>query len=191
MTVRKAFTMIELIVVLTILAILAVGAWILINPMEQIAKSQDSTRASNASEIASSVARYVVTRQEYPWNRASESWPAAVRGTDRFYYYDPTSELDMGWVWNMVEAEEVKEGAAKKITEGNEFYVFKEEGSTSLVYVCFEPTSQMYKQQAADNCNAQNRSAPEKYREFDPCQTTDGVIPDKGTGLRNLLCVAS
>jgi prepilin-type N-terminal cleavage/methylation domain-containing protein len=191
MAVKKAFTMIELIVVLTILAILAVGAWILINPMEQIAKSQDSTKASNASEIAGSVARYNVTRQEYPWNRASDSWTAAVRGMDRFYYYDPIVDSDMGWIWNMVDAEEVKEGAARKIVENNEFYVFKEEGSTALVWVCFEPTSQMYKQQAADNCDARSRSAPEKYRTFDPCQTTDGVIPDKASGLRNLICIAS
>ena len=41
---KNAFSMIELIVVLAILAILVVAMWILIQPLEQVAKASNGTQ---------------------------------------------------------------------------------------------------------------------------------------------------
>jgi Tfp pilus assembly protein PilE len=189
---KQAFTLVDLLVVITVMTIMSISVWTLLNPLEQIKKAQDEAKLSNAKEMAKAIGRYFVTFNEYPWNKRNDAFASAVRGADRQYYYDPTlPESDMNWIWNLADAEEVKEPAAKRIFEQNIFYVHKQNGTShAYSWVCFEPQSVMFKQQAADACDVRKgRTNPEKSRTFDPCQTSDGVAPAPESGLRNLLCV--
>ena len=190
---QGAFTLIELLVVIAVVAILAVLVWVLLDPMEQIRKAQDNAKLSNAKELAKGIERYAVSTFEYPWNRQNDAFTAAVRGADKMYYYDPTSgDGDMNWIWTLVDAEEVKEAGARSIYNSNAYYIFKGQGASGVYpWVCFEPASHMYMQKAAEACDVRRgKTNPDKFRTFDPCQTSDGTIADpKTTGMRNLICV--
>ena len=58
---KNAFSMIELIVVLAILAILVVAMWILIQPLEQVAKASDGAKVNNSKELAGAISRYATS----------------------------------------------------------------------------------------------------------------------------------
>jgi prepilin-type N-terminal cleavage/methylation domain-containing protein len=190
---QRAFTLIELLVVMTIVVVMVIMVWILLNPLEQIRKAQDEAKLSNGKELAQGIERYFVSLFEYPWNKRNEAFSSAVRDAERQYFYDPTlPESDFNWIWNLVDAEEIKEPAAKRIFEEKLYYVYKGNGSgQTYAWVCFEPQSVMFKQQAADACDIRRgKTNPERYRTFDPCQTDDGTVPTPESGMRNLLCVA-
>ena len=191
---QKAFTLVELLVVIAIIAILAILMWVMLDPVEQLKKAQDNAKLSNAKELAKGIERYFVSMYRYPWNDRNDAFTAAVRNPEAMYYYDPqVPDSDMNWIWNLVDAEEVKEGAARKIYNNNEFYVYKPNGAAggSYSWVCFEPESHMYRQQAAAACDVRaGKTNPDKDRTFDPCQTNDGTVANPIDGVRNLLCVA-
>lgn len=63
----KGFTLIELLIVIAIIGILAVAILSAINPVEQIAKANDSAKKSDAAEYLNAVERYYATFQCYPW----------------------------------------------------------------------------------------------------------------------------
>ena len=191
---QKAFSLIELLVVIAIVVILAILVWVLLNPVEQLKKAQDNAKLSNAKELAKGIERYFVAMNEYPWNKRNDAFNAAVRNADRMYYYDPgLPDSDINWIWNLVDAEEIKEAAARKIVNDQVYYIYKPDGKAggSYSWVCFEPESHQFQQQAADACNIrEGKTNPDKDRTFDPCHTTDGTVPDPLDGMRNLLCVA-
>jgi prepilin-type N-terminal cleavage/methylation domain-containing protein len=181
---KKAFTMVELIVVLAILAILAIGMWTLINPIEQMAKATDGTRQSNAREVASVIATYVVSYQnQYPWNVQSEFYSSGPRQPAARFNSD---QLGLAWLNEIASKGEMKEATTNKIVSEGIYHIYKDTGETVPVYVCFEPTSLAYKQQAAAAC--QDNSAP-RISGATICVTTDGSIAPDGSS--NLLCLST
>ena len=63
---NKSFTLIELLIVIAIIAILAVGIIILIIPGERLAQARDATRASHLHALETALYLYVVDNGEYP-----------------------------------------------------------------------------------------------------------------------------
>ena len=63
---KKAFTLIELLIVVAILAILAIGVLAAIDPIEQFSKGQDTTLVNMAAEYKSALDRYYVANSTYP-----------------------------------------------------------------------------------------------------------------------------
>lgn len=189
---QNAFSLIELLVVMSVMAILALGMWVLLNPMEQMKKARDAAKVGVAKELAKGVQRYYIAMQRYPWNQRNDSFSSAVRTPESMYYYDPKSAgSDMNWMWNLSDAEEVKEKSARNIVNSENYYVYKANGVSNIeIWVCFEPESLMYMQMAADACNNRNRTAPNRDRTFDPCQKTDGTVALPEEGVRNLLCIS-
>ncbi len=62
---KKGFTLIELIIAITILAILAVGLIAALDPVEQINKSRDSVRRDQVIQIAEALERYYALHENY------------------------------------------------------------------------------------------------------------------------------
>ena len=63
---KKGFTLIELIIAITILAILAVGLIAALDPVEQLTKARDTTVRDNIDTIAGALERYYAVNETYP-----------------------------------------------------------------------------------------------------------------------------
>lgn len=64
---KSGFTLVELLIVITILAILSVAVLSTLNPIEQANKATDSRYKNDAAEVLSAFERYYASKQEYPW----------------------------------------------------------------------------------------------------------------------------
>ena len=61
------FTMIELLIVISILGILAVAVLSAINPVEQINRGRDTGSRSDAEQLLSAMDRFNAFQGYYPW----------------------------------------------------------------------------------------------------------------------------
>lgn len=64
---KKAFTLVELLIVIALIAILSVAVLATINPIEQSNKAKDSTKQNDAAEIMNAYERFYANSQSYPW----------------------------------------------------------------------------------------------------------------------------
>lgn len=164
------FTMIELLVVIAVIGVLAVAVLSAINPIEQINKGRDTGSRSDAGEIISAAERYFATQQEYPWNvtrtagtytyTPSANCSAQANQVDtgfacEFLAIPPASGTDTTWNWlyQLSDTQEVKPAFVSRVINDKKLTVVREAGSNSSVYVCFKPSSQSFKLEAAKNCN--------------------------------------
>ncbi len=77
---KKAFTLVELLIVIALIAILSVAVLATINPIEQSNKAKDSTVQNDAAEIMNAYERYYTVKQTYPWMDVDDS--VTVTGVD-------------------------------------------------------------------------------------------------------------
>jgi len=68
---KKAFTLVELLIVIALIAILSVAVLATINPIEQTNKARDAAMKNDAAEVLSALERYYASQNEYPWNSGS------------------------------------------------------------------------------------------------------------------------
>lgn len=64
----KGFTLVELLIVIGILGVLVAVLFAILDPVEQLKKSQDATAKNIGVEITNAVNRYYATHSDYPWN---------------------------------------------------------------------------------------------------------------------------
>lgn len=65
---KKAFTLVELLIVITLISILSVAVLATINPIEQTNKARDAQFKNDAAEILSAYERFFASQNKYPWN---------------------------------------------------------------------------------------------------------------------------
>jgi prepilin-type N-terminal cleavage/methylation domain-containing protein len=65
---EKAFTLVELLIVIALIAILSVAVLATINPIEQSNKARDAKFKNDAAEVLSAYERYYAAQNAYPWN---------------------------------------------------------------------------------------------------------------------------
>lgn len=65
---KKAFTLVELLIVITLISILSVAVLATINPIEQTNKARDAQFKNDAAEVLSAYERYFASQNSYPWN---------------------------------------------------------------------------------------------------------------------------
>ncbi len=65
---KKAFTLVELLIVITLIAILSVAILATLNPIEQTNKARDAQFKNDAAEVLSAYERYFASQNAYPWN---------------------------------------------------------------------------------------------------------------------------
>lgn len=64
---NKAFTLVELLIVIAILSILGIGLLIALDPLEQTRRATDTTVQQSAIEIKDALNRYYASKLLFPW----------------------------------------------------------------------------------------------------------------------------
>lgn len=77
-TSQLGFTMIELLIVITILGILAVAVLSAINPIEQINRGRDTGTQSDAEQLLSAIDRYNAFQGYYPWQVDADATDTSI-----------------------------------------------------------------------------------------------------------------
>ncbi len=67
----SGFTLVELLIVITLIAILSVAVLATINPIEQANKARDSKFKNDAAEVLGAYERFYASKNIYPWQDAA------------------------------------------------------------------------------------------------------------------------
>ena len=188
---NHGFTMIELLVVISVIGILAVAVLSSINPIEQINKGRDTRTRSDAAQLINAVDRYFSIHESYPWNDASSEWTPTSSYDEYDEAFDNVSVTGWGWTQVLVDTQEVKEGYINRLENDDNIIVFKATGQNSTMYACFLPSSNAFKQEAAVNCDSTVDVTPYGSGDGVPasittCETRDGTY-DNDT--ENYICL--
>lgn len=137
---RKAFTLIELLIVITIIGVLVVGILAAINPVEQVRRAQDQGTESDASEFLKAADRYYTAFFKYPWTGVDDpTTPTLVKST---------------WLTELYNKGEIKD-VFRTRASWSKVYITQ---TGTNVYACFKPTSSTFQKQADANGRFQDGS---------------------------------
>jgi len=163
---RSGFTMIELLVVITILGILAVAVLSAINPIEQINRGRDTASRSDAEQLIGAIERYYAFQGYYPWQTNADSTTTLtqlfaqvtaaalpVPGVTDCSVFD---RLGIGTGGSgCAGSNELKESFIDRINNSasdRRLYVYNAGTQGSSTYVCFIPRSGAFLTEANDRC---------------------------------------
>lgn len=172
------FTMIELLIVISILGILAVMVLAAINPLEQINRGRDTAKRGDAEQLLGAFERYNAFNGYFPWqyggndttvanialdmqlvNRAWQSNPYPVSGLE----CQILERLSSAVTPNCVGTTELKDSFVTRVNEAGGgdagvapqargLYVFFEGAPGDNPYVCFSPQSSAFRNESSDRC---------------------------------------
>ena len=180
---QSAFTMVELLVTIVIIAVLALAGFYALNITNTMNKGADAVSLSDVDVVGKSVAGYMIATSQYPWNVKTDSFTKIVRTANQSYLHTPKDEAsELDWLYTLSADNTIAPGSVEKIIAKNNLYILKMQGNGQQVWVCFVPESDSMKQEAANQCADASRRAP-SFRDFKQCATTDGTIP---TGYTNI-----
>lgn len=182
------FTMIELLVVISVIGILAVAVLSSINPIEQINKGRDTRTRTDAANLINASDRYFAIHEVYPWNTTTGTYTSNDVDYESEFVFTGSAD-DWDWVDVLVTTAEVKEGYTNRLKNDDALIIFKEGVSNSTMYTCFTPQSEAFKFEAANNCADGTTpgglgSSVTVPAGITTCVTTDGTIDDD-----NLICL--
>ncbi|MBP6993744.1 prepilin-type N-terminal cleavage/methylation domain-containing protein [Candidatus Woesebacteria bacterium] len=154
---KKGFTLIELIIGITILALLAVGLLAALDPAEQFAKARDTSTRNTLLEIYGALQRYEAAQENYP-TAVSE----LVAGTGT--YASNGTAVGSGAsnmaqaVTDLIASGELKQNFKSAAgTALDRIYIYKDATYQKLM-VCYKPTARSFKIAAGLFQNAANAS---------------------------------
>ncbi|PIR59686.1 MAG: hypothetical protein COU68_04385 [Candidatus Pacebacteria bacterium CG10_big_fil_rev_8_21_14_0_10_45_6] len=159
------FTMIELLIVISILGILAVAVLSAINPIEQINRGKDTGSQSDAEQLISAIDRYFAFNGTYPWQ-------GTAAGASALNDYMSSTNASAGVpvvvsaglvgggagapaVLAELEAkDELKSSFITRIDSAvNSLYIYHlGAGTGNSTYVCFRSQSKAFKEKADARC---------------------------------------
>lgn len=187
---QAAFTMIELLIVIAILGILAVAVLAAINPVEQINRGRDTGSRSDAEQLLSAIDRFYAYKGYYPWvtnpNAELAAQTVEMDLTDTALWQDADAcnvldKLANGDDLNCEGTNELKRSYVNKVTESdyNHLQIFFTGDSADSVYVCFEPVSGAFKEDALARCGEAGAGLPSDLQGYvdSVCPTTEGATP--------------
>jgi len=149
------FTLVELLIVITLISILAVAIVATLNPVEQVNRARDAKYKNDASEYLAAIERYYASTQDYPW----VAQDATMTTTDAFNVIGEAGGLgvcnlnadgraisvgDCTTDGAMIASDELKsqfrskDQFASDVIDQDRFFVHKAAADSS-VYVCFIP----------------------------------------------------
>lgn len=167
------FTMIELLIVISILGILAVAVLSAINPVEQINRGRDTGSRSDAEQLLSAMDRFNAFQGYYPWTTNPNDPYALDDGAGSLLVVDDTWTVegaaaaanDCEVLLRLGEGDdtaadsctgslELKRSFTQRITDAgyNSLYVYNEGTQGDSTYVCFTPQSGAFVQEAETRC---------------------------------------
>ncbi len=149
---RKGFTLIELIIAITILALLAVGLLAALDPAEQFNKARDTSTREIAKEISGAIERFYAAQVTYPGAAASGTVGFPGTGTGpvaKSVIMTATSGLSGEAILNaLINTGELK--ANFKVAAGaalSKILVYRDTANNS-VFICYKPLSKQFKTQS-------------------------------------------
>ncbi len=162
------FTMIELLIVISILGILAVVVLAALNPLEQINRGRDTSSRADAEQLISAVERYTANKGYYPWQENEDSanvldaWTRVDDGSGGSTFVDDSTntcpvlaKLAQGNA-NCAGSEELKSAYINRVADfatSRALYLYNRGSSSGdNTYVCFSPQSSEFTTQAGDRC---------------------------------------
>lgn len=141
LTSQLGFTMVELLVVISIIGILATAVLAALNPLEQIRKGRDTSRKADAQTLLGAIDRYQATFGCYPWQRTTGTCVTTtgltadtVTGT-RLTGTGASADLA-----ELMAKEELKSQFSTRNTIANEELYLSVDG-LGQASICFEPES--------------------------------------------------
>lgn len=171
------FTMIELLIVISILGFLAVAVLAAINPIEQINRGKDTGSRSDAEQLLSAMDRFYSSNGHYIWqenvNDDQTATGAGGASADAgagvaVEFDDETNPTDGGtpnctWVEKLTTAvtpgcpgaNEVKTSFTDRIIDSatyNTLLVFNDGNQGDSTYLCFVPKSKQFRDEAEARC---------------------------------------
>ena len=174
---NKGFTLIELIIGITILALLAVGLLAALDPAEQFNKARDTATRNTLLEVFSAFQRYEAAQESYP------SAFTALNPNEGTSAKDMMSAID-----DLIASGELKpnfKSAAGKTLD--EIYIYKD--ADNKVLTCFKPKAKSFKLAAGLFTNAQNASilgkeAPASRDEQVTCESGSTNIQNGAVNMK-------
>lgn len=167
---KKGFTLIELIIGITILALLAVGLLAALDPAEQFNKARDTSTRNSLLEIYGAFQRYEAAQESYPADFAG-----LTAGTGAVV--SETTPVNMKKaIQDLIASGELKpnfESAAG--TALDKIFVYKD--TTDKIMACYKPTAKSFKLAAGLFTNAAN------------AVNLGGTVPTSGAGT--ITCVGA
>lgn len=161
---KKGFTMIELLVVISVIGILAVALLASLNPLEQIKKGRDTRTRSDASQLDSAIERYNASLGYFPW-QASEGEDLAVGSADiPFVQINGAASVTgctladctiSGVLDQLTTTNEVKSSFVDRITadtNADMYIYYNDEDTGASVITCYTPESNTFSREAFDRC---------------------------------------
>ena len=126
---QKGFTLVELLIVMAILAVLAVGVLIGINPIEQINRSRDTAVQDTIGQLIQAYERYNAAQGTYPWGTLAAAIPMAALTSANAN------------VTALTNTNELKKSILTS-TELGKVYLYV--ASSQSYTLCYQPTSKAY-----------------------------------------------
>lgn len=184
---NKGFTLIELIIGITILALLAVGLLAALDPAEQFAKARDTATRNTLLEVFGALQRYEAAQESYPGdisdttaNPDNTGGPLASRDPgDNSLVLEFDSAIE-----GLVETGELKANFVNAAGSSLEkIYLFKDLGpdpdpavNDGKIMLCYRPTSKSFQLQGGLFDAAANVGTATAWAagSFDTAPTTGG-----------------
>lgn len=136
----RAFTLIELIIGITILSLLAVALLAALDPIEQISKARDTAKRNLAVELHGAYVRYNANKDAYPTKLAD-----AVAAAGTTYSYVTSSDLKTD-IASLISAGELKPNflqAAGSNLDTLRVVAVSDATNGTYLSICYKPQSKL------------------------------------------------
>lgn len=157
------FTLVELLIVISLLGAIAVIVIAAINPIELANRTRDTKFKSDSAQVVSAVDRYFASQVEFPWVTAG----LASDNESSFGFVTAANEgvgicgADCSTDGVLISNNELKTEFRNRDFIDNagqgkpekEVYVGKESGTSESIYACFIPLSKSFRQAAIADAN--------------------------------------
>ena len=158
--INRGFTMIELLIVIAVLGILTVAVLATFNPIEQINRGRDTGSRSDSEQLLSAIDRYNANRGLWPWQDIDTDEDALSDLTL------VTEDDPAGSTCSMIDnlgaerdpscpgTDEIKASFITRLTSTstNDLHIYYRGNSGDSVYICFNPQSKAFTQEADARC---------------------------------------
>lgn len=169
---QHGFTMIELLIVISILGILAVAVLSAINPVEQINRGRDTGTRSDAEQLISAIDRFNAFQGYYPWQTDVDDTADTVMdaNTNPVMLTDaaPIDAADCSMLNKLstgvaldtnqcpTGTDELKSTFSDRLVNNpssRDMFVYNSGVPGASTYVCFVPQSGAFQTEARDRCD--------------------------------------